>query len=791
MLCAKACSVLTAALFSLSFSLLAQHPGRIEGTLNGDDRSPLASVHIQLKHGAQIERETTSSDTGTFHFDNVLPGAYSLVLTATGQPQPESFSIDVAPDQTCTFNKTIPWHANPLVSIDVYSVSRTPEPIENAPAAVTLIGEDQIKLTGVSGQVPNVLASVPGAELTQSGLFDYNFNLRGFNTPLNRRIQTSIDDRTPEIPLLGYQEWSSIALLTDDLQSIEVVSGPSSAVYGANAFNGVVALRTKAARESLGGTVRFTFGQLNTERVEARTAFGLGGGWYLKFVGGYHGSNDFSRSRNITVEYPGLPKEAIPIPENRVHLGMGGATIEKYFSGGKSLILEAGGETLSGVVFLTPTGRVQSDNVRSWSRAQAQIPQWTFDFSSNTRNAPTTPAFGSGAPITEEDTSFKVDAQNHEKWGSHATFTGGVSYGHERVNTAGPGGLQTLLFAPEHADHGDFFAELNYSLTDSLSLSLAGDIAASTLHSIQYSPRVALIYKLSPTQSLRATYNHAFQVANFVELFINVNAGLPINLSGLEQSITPLTGGFPLGLSSVPIIARGNPNLDVEKISSYEGGYRKTLGVNGALTVNYYRNFMNHFITDVLPGINPAYPPYVAPAALPPPVRSIVSGIIDSISPGFTNLPNGDPAIVLSIGNANYVDSQGVEFGIDRTIFDHWRIGANYSWFDFSPSLQPAGVVIHPNAPQHKAGGSVGYFRGKLDANVRYRWVDGFPFTNGLFSGPVHAYNVVDASAIYRFNSNWSIGANVDNLLDDDHYEIFGGDILRRRALGTIAYSWK
>jgi outer membrane receptor protein involved in Fe transport len=770
----------------------AQQSGRIEGIVRGDDSNGFASAHVRLRRIDNIVGDVVSDSSGHFSFDNVAPGRYSLLFSAEDQMESGiEPDIEVLPGQTSSVSKDMLWHTGSLARVTVYAASRANEPIVNAPATVAIIEEPEIKLEGISGQIPDLLSQVPGAELTQNGLFDYNFNVRGFNTPLNRRIQTSIDGRTPEIPLLGYQEWSSISLLTDDLETVELVSGPSSAVYGANAFNGVIDIRTKMARDSLGGTVRFTFGQLSTARVESRTAFRLGRGWYLKLAGGYHGSNDFARSRNVTVEYPGLPHEVIPIPEKRVNLGMGTATAEKYFNSGRYLLVEAGGASLAGVVFLTPTGRLQSDNIRSWTRFKARIPDWTFSFSTNTRHAPTTPAFGSGAPITEEDRSLLASVQTDLRWGSRTTFVGGVGYGTEYVNTAGANGIQTLLTSVEQDHHGDIFGEVRYALTDSLTLSGALDIAASTLHNVQLSPRAALVYKIDANQSLRFSYNHAFQVANFVELFIDIHAGPPLNLSAVEAKLAPLTGGVPLGLSAVPVLATGNPSLDVEKITSYEAGYRRAWGVRGWITLDYYRNRMNKFITDILPGVNPAYKPYQAPAALQGPVRAIVSAAIDSISPGFTNLANGDPAIVLSLANSDRVDSQGVELGVTRNFLTYWRAGANYSWFDFNVQRQPPGIEIHPNAPTHKAGGSMGFRRSRFDMDVRYRWVNGFPFANGLFVGPVHSYNVVDLAARYQINSHWELGAHVANLLNDEHYEIFGGDILQRRALGPIAWSWK
>ena len=49
----------------------------------------------------------------------------------------------------------------------------------------------------------------------------------------------------------------------------------------------------------------------------------------------------------------------------------------------------------------------------------------------------------------------------------------------------------------------------------------------------------------------------------------------------------------------------------------------------------------------------------------------------------------------------------------------------------------------------------------------------------------------MDLGFNFEINDDWGVGVNVANALDDDHYEAFGGDVLARRALGYVAYSWQ
>jgi len=200
---------------------------------------------------------------------------------------------------------------------------------------------------------------------------------------------------------------------------------------------------------------------------------------------------------------------------------------------------------------------------------------------------------------------------------------------------------------------------------------------------------------------------------------------------------------------------------------------------------------MKDFISDLVPGVHPDFPPYQAPAALSPSTRALVSQTLNQLVPGITNGPGGAPWIVYSQANGGRVTSQGVEASVTGWLGSSWQYSANYSWFHYSLNDATAQATVHPNAPEHKAFASLGYRKQRFTADVRYRWVNSFRFSSGLFQGPVPTYNIVDLGATYQLSAHWKLGLNASNLLDNQHYEQFGGDILKRLVLGSVAYSWK
>jgi outer membrane receptor for ferric coprogen and ferric-rhodotorulic acid len=96
----------------------------------------------------------------------------------------------------------VDWPLTVFESVVVNGTTRLPARLVEAPAAVTVVGSDELETHALHGQLPRLLASTPGVELVQSGLYEFNLNSRGFNTFYNRHVLTRIDGRDPSLPTL-------------------------------------------------------------------------------------------------------------------------------------------------------------------------------------------------------------------------------------------------------------------------------------------------------------------------------------------------------------------------------------------------------------------------------------------------------------------------------------------------------------------------------------------------------------------------------------------------------------
>src|SRR6185295_9592347 len=181
-------------------------------------------------------------------------------------------NVVVAGGETKRIDKSVDWSIGIAETITVISASRRSERIVEAPAAVSVASQEAIQAAAPTGQAPRIVEDAPGVDFTQSGLYDFNFNARGFNSSLNRRILTLIDGRDPSVPFLGAQEWAALSIPLDQMASVELVRGPGSALYGANAFSGVLNMTTKQPKLYPGGRLMLTGGELNTKRADISQA---------------------------------------------------------------------------------------------------------------------------------------------------------------------------------------------------------------------------------------------------------------------------------------------------------------------------------------------------------------------------------------------------------------------------------------------------------------------------------------------------------------------------------------
>jgi iron complex outermembrane recepter protein len=143
-----------------------------------------------------------------------------------------------------------------LGNVEVTSVSKTSERLSDAPASIFVITAEDIRRSG-SRSLPEALRLAPNLQVARTGADTYAISARGFNNSnaLANKLLVLIDGRTVYSPAYSGVFWDQQDVMLEDVERIEVISGPGATLWGANAVNGVINVITRPAQNTQGGLV--------------------------------------------------------------------------------------------------------------------------------------------------------------------------------------------------------------------------------------------------------------------------------------------------------------------------------------------------------------------------------------------------------------------------------------------------------------------------------------------------------------------------------------------------------
>lgn len=823
------------ALLGIPQVVLAQETGSVSGSVTrSDDGSALSGVSISVQ-GTGIVAVTNTR--GQYAIPRVPAGAQTLVFRWLGYT-PRSMVVTITAGGSATVDAALEAAPTQLSEIVVSGVSKAPERVTLAPSAVSSIDPRVMQSASVSGQAAMVLRDVPGVDLGQSGVHDFNVNARGFNSSLNRRVLVLQDGRDLSIAFLQSQEWTALSMPSEDFTKVEFVSGPGSALYGANAYNGVLDINTPSAREVVGTKVSLGGGTLETVRGDLRHAGVLYGGRLgYRLNGGYTSSDTWSRSRTYN-DLSSLRKEYGPVSDSLAPLARellplkgqtkdattgaplgdrdpitsmyGSGRLDYYLDDGSIITGESGFAQVENEVFVTGIGRVQvTGATRPYARLGWSAEKFNVMAYWNGRKT-NDPQFSlaSGAPLRETSNIFHLEGQGNATFeDGRGQFVYGASLRNTNLNTSG------TLMLHQNDDRSDYsyagFAQASYDLSDIVRLVVAGRMDFNSLIDPQFSPKAALVVSPNENHSFRFTFNKAFQTPNYSEFYLRAAAGAPANFLALEagmraSALGPALAGVPQGelftnSAAVPVWARGNAKLDVEKTTGWEVGYRGDVSSKLWVTVDAFYNSLSNFVTDLLPGVNPAFAPWTSPTAVPAAFRGALEGAVRNAllaNPasrtaglGLTRTEDGRTGIVVTYANAGSAKMWGTNVGAGFQLADEIRADGYVSLFDFSVDEDQiaAGDKLLANTPKWRTRLALSYNgRTGLDARVGVRTSSAFPWAAGAFAGWIESGTIFDADLGYRISNNLRAYVSGQNVLDKQWFSIYGGSVNGSRILGGI-----
>ena len=281
-------------ILAVSMSVAAFAQGTVIGTIvDSKTKAPLKSVRVQVNKST---RYVLTGSNGLFRLENVPAGDQTIVASLVGRKSNIKPGVKIADGKTTEVNFELDEWETKFDEVTVYGASKRKEKVTETPAAVTVITTADIQRAARGNQLGRALEGLTGVDVVQNGTTDFNVNTRGFNNSTNRRLLVLVDGRDVALQQIGATEWNSFQLPLDEFARIEMVHGPAAALYGANAFNGVLNMPSYSPREVLGTKVTLLAGEYNTLREDVRHA----GAWdalSYKVTTGHSQYTNISRNR--------------------------------------------------------------------------------------------------------------------------------------------------------------------------------------------------------------------------------------------------------------------------------------------------------------------------------------------------------------------------------------------------------------------------------------------------------------------------------------------------------------
>ena len=425
-----------------------------------------------------------------------------------------------------------------LAQIKVTSASKTAEPLSQAPVALYVVTGQDIEDSGVLS-LPEALRLAPNLNVQQVTASSYAIGARGFNgIQAGNKLLVLIDGRSIYTPLADNVIWELHQPLLEDIQQIEVISGPGGTLYGPNAVNGVVNLTTKSAQDTLGGLVRGTVGP-EEQSAAARYGFSLGSAGAMRIYADWHGRE-------------GLPAGVGADADDDFR---GWQTGFRADFGGQSDSFMLKGNLFHATVDLLDGDRMNAHSVNGrWSHVLG--PNASFAVQSiydwYKRDV---------ALVRDSLATFDNNVQLNLTAGRHEIVAGA---GARRTKDLFVNGANAFQVVPNGRKLWVYnvFAQDRYSVTRDLSLIAGVKLEKSSFVGWQVLPNLRLAYQASPRALLWAAVSKAVRTPSRIDRELQ----LP-----------------PLLLPST--------NFESEKLTAVEAGYRGEPARWLSLSVNLFYNF--------------------------------------------------------------------------------------------------------------------------------------------------------------------------------------------------------
>jgi iron complex outermembrane receptor protein len=426
-----------------------------------------------------------------------------------------------------------------LANIQVRSASKRPQPLSDVPAAMYVIDHEQIVRSGAL-TIPEMLRLAPNLQVYETSPNNWVVTARGLNglpfaQSTSNKLLVLIDGRTVYTPLFSGVYWDLPDLLPDDVERIEVISGPGATLWGANAVNGVINIITRSASSTSG---LFAQAQAGTAEQVAGLRFAGQAGPQLAYR---------AYARWLRGDADSVPSGASA--HDAWHRLGGGFRLDWTPSNLDVVTLQ--GDAFGGREEENPPGGGQisgRDLMLRWNRGMGEGQQLQVQAFYDRIARGQTPS----APALHIDT-YDFDAQDSLSLGGRNQLVWG---GGARVTSYAINGLPTFFFVPDNRNLflGNIFIQDTFAIAKRVTLT--GGIKAEHDPYVGWSllPDVRLALRPSGSTLLWAAVSHAVRSPTpFDEDVREFAAGNVVTLSGDRAFRTEKLTAYEIGLRATPL----------------------------------------------------------------------------------------------------------------------------------------------------------------------------------------------------------------------------------------------
>jgi iron complex outermembrane receptor protein len=618
-----------------------------------------------------------------------------------------------------------------LMNVEVTSVARHPEKLLQAASAIQVITQEDIQRSGATS-IPEALRLADNLQVAQKNSHDWAISARGFNTDLANKLLVMIDGRTVYTPLYSGVFWDVQDYLLEDIDRIEVISGPGGALWGANAVNGVINIITKSAKDTQGVYAEAGGGSQPQDFTGVRYGGSLDANSAYRVYGKYFDrsaevlGNGDSASDSWRQGRAGFRIDSDTTAHDRL-------TLQGDYYDGRENEQAGGIAAVSGANLLGRWTRSVSDE--SDFSLQSYLDQTHL-------GDPAAPLVVSGmqfspaGTVYDDLTTYDVDFQHRFSLGARNRVVWGLGYRytHDAVIEAPSVGFFPAVLV-QNLYSG--FVQDELALARNLSFTLGTKLEHNDYTGFEFEPDARLSWALNSSQALWAAVSRAVRTPSRID--------------------TDLSEGTPPYL----VLLKGNPDFTSEALLAYELGYRAQLSSVFTASVSSFYNQYNDVRS-----------------------TSFTSGTILPLY--FANNLEGDTYGLEFSGNYQVTEDWSLHAGY-TLLRENLRVKPGQ--FDLDDALNetadPRGQFSLRSAlslPQH------------TEFMAALRWVDTLHTNNGPTPGTVPSYFELDTRMAWHVSARLELSLAGQNLLHSRHPEYGYPDPTRveidRSVYGKLAYRY-